>query len=249
VKGVKLDRRDCLKLGAVAGSGALLSGCSNVLRHYAKPEPPKSVALPQGDMQPVTRVLNRMAFGPRPGDVARVAQMGLDRFVEEQLQPDGHEDEFLRLRLSGMEAFEIQAAELRDLPEHEVLRQMQQAAILRAVYSRHQLRERLVDFWSNHFNIYALKGSGAYFKPTDELKVIREHALGSFPALLRASAHSPAMLSYLDNQVSRKRDKDNPAGPNENYGRELMELHTLGVHGGYTQKDVMELARCLTRAF
>jgi len=113
------------------------------------------------------------------------------------------------------------------------------------VYSRHQLRERMVDLWSNHFNIYARKGLGSYFMPTDEWNVIRSHALDTFPSLMRASAHSPAMLMYLDNQINRKKDAKG-AGANENYARELMELHTLGVHGGYSQKDVQEVARCLT---
>ena len=121
-----------------------------------------------------------------------------------------------------------------------MLRGLQQAAILRAVYSRHQLQERLVDFWTNHFNIYARKGDGTYFLPADQIKVIRPNALGKFPELLKASAHSPAMLSYLDNNVNQK------GRANENYARELMELHTLGVHGGYSQKDVQEVARCFT---
>lgn len=120
------------------------------------------------------------------------------------------------------------------------MRQLSAATILRATYSKWQLRERMVDLWSNHFNIFADKAHGAYRKPTDDLAVVRSHALGSFPEMLLASARSPAMLTYLDNQVNNK------AHPNENYARELMELHTLGVHGGYSQKDVMEVARCFT---
>jgi uncharacterized protein (DUF1800 family) len=130
--------------------------------------------------------------------------------------------------------------ELRDWPEDAILRQLQQAAILRAVYSPNQLRERLVDFWSNHFNIYGRKGWAAYRKADDERRVIRAHALGSFPAMLRASAKSAAMIAYLDNQLNHK------AAPNENYARELMELHALGVDAGYSQRDVQEVARCLT---
>ena len=97
-----------------------------------------------------------------------------------------------------------------------------------------------MEFWTNHFNIYARKGYSAYRKATDETEVIRKNALGKFPDLLKASAHSPAMLAYLDNQVNVR------GVANENYARELMELHTLGVHGGYTQQDVAEVARCLT---
>src|SRR5205085_9161028 len=134
----------------------------------------------------------------------KVAEIRIERYVTLLLNPDDDEDEILKFRLAGLEALQIHSSELMDLPQHEVLRQMQQAALLRSVYSRHQLRERMVDFWSNHFNIYARKGNGAYFQPTDQLRVIREHALGTFPNMLRASAHSPAMLMYLDNQVNQR---------------------------------------------
>lgn len=242
---MKVDRRDCLRLGALAGAGALLSGC-DALRRYTGPAIPPSVALPTGEAEPTVRLLNRAAFGPTPGEVEKVAALGAERWVDEQLNPDDAEETFLTLRLRGLEVFQVHAGERGDLADHEILRQLQQAALLRAVYSRHQLRERMAEFWSNHFNIYARKGFGLYFKPTDELDVIRRHALGKFPDLVRASAHSPAMLAYLDNQVNSKRDPRTGAGANENYARELMELHTLGVHGGYTQKDVQEVARCLT---
>ena len=115
--------------------------------------------------------------------------------------------------------------------------------------SPHQLRERMVDFWSNHFNIYARKKIGGpdnspemveVFAARDNGDVIRAHALGTFPQMLQASARSPAMLGYLDNQLNHK------GVANENYAREIMELHTLGVGGGYSQKDVQEVARCLT---
>jgi uncharacterized protein (DUF1800 family) len=243
---VKLERRDCLKLGAVAGAGALLSGCSTITRRFTHPTPPKSVALPVGDVEPTTRLVNRVSFGPTPGEIERVAKMGPESYVTEQLHfDDAIEPRIVALRISSLEALQINAAELGDLPLTEVLRQLEQASIIRAVYSPHQLRERMVEFWSNHFNIYARKGVGVWFKPTDEIQVIRKHALGTFPDLLKASAHSPAMLQYLDNQVNRRKDEKG-AGANENYARELMELHSLGVHGGYSQKDVQEVARCLT---
>ncbi|MES2459934.1 MAG: DUF1800 domain-containing protein, partial [Armatimonadota bacterium] len=146
----------------------------------------------------------------------------------------------LTIRLRGLDVVNLSAYDLRDLPDTAVLAQMQQASLLRAVYSRFPLRERMVDFWTNHFNIYARKGFGASFKAVDDLAVIRKEALTTFPALLKATAHSPAMLAYLDNPSNRR------GVANENYARELMELHTLGVDGGYTQKDVQEVARCLT---
>jgi uncharacterized protein (DUF1800 family) len=118
------------------------------------------------------------------------------------------------------------------------------ATLLRAVMSERQLFEVMVQFWSDHFNIDPSKGECKWLKVADDRDVVRQHALGKFPELLRASALSPAMLWYLDGRVNRRR---NPAEkPNENYARELLELHTLGVHGGYTQANVMEVARCLT---
>jgi uncharacterized protein (DUF1800 family) len=102
----------------------------------------------------------------------------------------------------------------------------------------------MVQFWSDHFNIDPSKGDARWLKVADDREVIRPHALGKFPEILRASALSPAMLWYLDGRVNRRaRPEDKP---NENYARELLELHTLGVHGGYAQQDVMEVARCLT---
>ncbi|HEY0074617.1 MAG TPA: DUF1800 domain-containing protein [Abditibacteriaceae bacterium] len=239
---MRISRRDWLKLGALSGvsSGALLiGGCSRVVRRATAPHfsaPPS----PPAHSDPIVRLLNRVAFGPTPGDVARVAKMGAEKYVDAQLHPDGNDEMILLARLRSVEVFSTGALEMRDTHVEPMLRGLQQAAILRAVYSRHQLLERMVDFWTNHFNIYARKGDGTYFLPTDQLKVIRPHALGKFPELLKASAHSPAMLAYLDNNVNRK------GRANENYARELMELHTLGVRGGYSQKDVQEVARCFT---
>ena len=119
--------------------------------------------------------------------------------------------------------------------------ELRQATLLRRLVSRRQLFERLVEFWGDHFNISLDKGDCCYWKTVDDRRVIRPHALGAFADLLSASAHSPAMLVYLDNQSNRR------GAPNENYARELMELHTLGIDGGYTQLDVEELARLSDR--
>ncbi|HYY52335.1 MAG TPA: DUF1800 domain-containing protein [Myxococcales bacterium] len=132
--------------------------------------------------------------------------------------------------------------------KRDAISQLAQAKLMRAVYSRRQLQEVMTDFWFNHFNVFAGKQEEAALLPDYEQKVIRAHALGSFPDLLVATAHSPAMLIYLDNwrsAVPRPRAKQN-RGINENYARELLELHTLGVEGGYTQQDVVEVARCFT---
>jgi uncharacterized protein (DUF1800 family) len=136
-----------------------------------------------------------------------------------------------------------------------VLTELQRAKLLRAVYSQRQLSEVMVDFWENHFSIYGNKDATRWMLTAFDREAIRPYAMTRFRDLLGATAHSPAMLFYLDNwQSSVLREypatKDKPArksgGINENYARELMELHTLGVDGGYTQKDVQEVARCFT---
>ena len=124
--------------------------------------------------------------------------------------------------------------------------------LLRAVYSTRQLEEVLTDFWFNHFNVDIDKGADRFMVTSYERDVIRPHVLGKFKDLLLATAQSPAMLFYLDNWQSvgpdahPRPDRKRRVGLNENYGRELMELHTLGVDGGYTQHDVTEVARCFT---
>ncbi len=237
---MRLARRDCLKAGALAGAGALLTGCDGVIHHFVGPEPPQSVSLPPGNVDPLARLVSRVSFGTAPGELERVARIGPEAYVDEQLAAGREEPAFVRMALHGNPALHTDPVELHDEHISDVLRQLQQATLLLAVYSPNQLRERMVDFWSNHFNIFARKGHGAYYIPTDAREVVREHALDTFPDLLYASAHSPAMLAYLDNQVNRR------GVANENYAREVMELHTLGLHGGYTQKDVQEVARCLT---
>ena len=135
-----------------------------------------------------------------------------------------------------------------------IIAELQASRILRAVYSERQLQEVMVDFWTNHFNIFANKGADRWLLPAYDRDTIRPHAMGKFSALLQATAQSPAMLFYLDNFQSvspnmeqrRRAPQQQRRGINENYARELMELHTLGVDGGYTQKDVQEVARCFT---
>ncbi len=139
-------------------------------------------------------------------------------------------------------------------PQQIVYRDLAEAKMLRAVYSNRQLEEQLDDFWYNHFNVFADKGADRYLVTEYEQTAIRPHVLGKFRDLLEATAKSPAMLFYLDNWQSVGPDAPQPRGQgnkakrglNENYGRELMELHTLGVDNGYTQKDVTEVARCFT---
>ena len=134
-------------------------------------------------------------------------------------------------------------------PAGVVARELQQAKLIREVYSERQLLEVMTDFWFNHFNVFLYKNQCSYYSTAYERDVIRPHALGKFYDLLVATAQSPAMLMYLDNWLSigpHSQAAGKNGGLNENYAREVMELHTLGVDGGYTQADVTELARVLT---
>ena len=138
-------------------------------------------------------------------------------------------------------------------PQQIIARDLMEGKLLRAVYSDRQLEEVLTDFWFNHFNVFLDKGADRYLVTEYEREAIRPHVLGKFKDLLTATAKSPAMLFYLDNWQSVGPNAPQGRGPgggarglNENYGRELLELHTLGVDGGYTQKDVTEAARCFT---
>jgi uncharacterized protein (DUF1800 family) len=143
--------------------------------------------------------------------------------------------------------------ELSAGPAQVVARDLMESKLLRAVYSNRQLDEVLADFWFNHFNVFLDKGADRYLITEYDQSTIRPHVLGKFRDLLEATAKSPAMLFFLDNWQSVGANVPLPRGPNaqrrglnENYGRELLELHTLGVDGGYTQKDVTEVARCFT---
>ncbi len=135
-------------------------------------------------------------------------------------------------------------------PLRTVVTELTEAKIYRNVLSERQLEEVLVDFWFNHFNVFLEKGADRWLTTSYEREAIRPHVLGKFEELLKATARHPAMLFYLDNwqSVSETFGKRLPKarGINENYARELMELHTLGVDGGYTQRDVQEVARCFT---
>ncbi|MBI3942518.1 MAG: DUF1800 family protein [Chloroflexi bacterium] len=187
-------------------------------------------------------VLSRLAFGPTTSELDRVKQMGISTYIEEQLAPESIDDSALDSLLSTIQTLKMGAPQLfADYPQPgTIVQELIGATLLRAALSKRQLLEMMVDFWSNHFNIYILKETCKWLKTVDDREVIRKYALGNFHDLLMASAKSPAMLIYLDNASSTK------DLPNENYARELMELHTLSVDGPYTQTDVQEVARCLT---
>jgi uncharacterized protein (DUF1800 family) len=197
----------------------------------------------------LVHVLNRLAYGPRPADVAEVRRIGVEAWTLRQLHPDRIPDDGLLARLARLDTSQFLTS-LMDDADRRVVQDLQSVKLVRAVYSERQLEEVLVDFWVNHFNVFAGKGPVRFMLADYEKDVIRPHAWGRFEDLLRATARSPAMLFYLDNWLSSSPRAPARAGRrrglNENYARELMELHTLGVDGGYTQKDVTEVARCFT---
>lgn len=251
----KVSRREFLltTTGALALSVALFRSAQGWLttgKQYlgmdlAQPLTGPLTAPSSAEIDGVAHALNRLTFGPVPGEHARVTAMGTAAFLEEQLAPESIDDSLCDRALARFaEAWVEPVGEHYEEDDEALPPVLRRASLLRATYSRRQLFEVMCEFWSDHFNIDPTKGDCRYTKIDDDRRVIRAHALGNFRDLLRASALSPAMLWYLDgraNAVRKPGDK-----PNENYARELMELHTLGVHGGYTQHDVMEAARCLT---
>jgi uncharacterized protein (DUF1800 family) len=225
----------------------------------------------------VLHVLNRLGFGARPGDVERVQAMGVDRYVQQQLNPQSiQESTYLERKLATLETLDLTPAQLAQqirprvmqamgakTPEAKqqarkearqearvTLQQAVEAKLLRSLHSQRQLEEVMVDFWFNHFNVFSGKGLTFLWVGSYESQAIRPYSMGRFRDLLGATARHPAMLFYLDNWQNTAPNspgaKGRFKGLNENYARELMELHTLGVNGGYTQQDVMSLAKILT---
>ncbi|MBL0169456.1 MAG: DUF1800 domain-containing protein [Gemmatimonadaceae bacterium] len=297
---------------AVSGLGcASHSGTGGGDESAARPSASEMAAREQTADQQVQHVLSRLAFGPRPGDVAAVRAVGVDAWIAKQLEPQRISDvnterfvaQFATLGKSGEELIAqypppgVQLAQMarqnggRISPEDSLklreqgrqsyafLGEIASSRVARAVISERQLDEVMVDFWENHFNVFAGKDRTRYFLPEYDAQAIRPHTLGKFRDLLGAVAKSPAMLYYLDNWqsvadsgrptlrqvppmarrvaarraavVAQQRPQlaalvQRKRGLNENYARELMELHTLGVDGGYTQQDVIQVARALT---
>jgi len=238
--------------------------------------------------------LNRLAYGPRPGEVPRVAAEGVMRWIDRQLSVDGIDDHGLAERERQFQVLEYDRGDLaamytaaqRERRERKLAAapdtmadkdaaspiaqrgrrlagEFADLAVVRAALSERQLYEIMVDFWTNHFNVYFAKGADRFLTPDYIEHTIRPRAMGKFADLLIATAKSPAMLFYLDNWESvapgtsppfprsaRRRGgqgvRPMPKGINENYARELLELHTLGVDGGYTQQDVIDVARIFT---
>ena len=315
---------------------------------------PDNKAKPLTEDQKINHVLNRLGFGARPGDAAKVRATGLQKYIDQQLDSASINDQLLESKVKNLDVFDLSTAELfakypnpaslirmiegngqqqaaaqqngdqemtdkqrqerqqklRELyvkydlrPANQILPQIASNRVLRAVYSEKQLQEVMVDFWQNHFNVFAGKAAVRWYIPSYERDVLRKNALGNFKDLVVGTARHPAMLFFLDNfesvspnaptprnnqnaqrlqqmmrnggqlppqarerlkrqsglsdaqidqRLKQMRDNPQPAqqrqkrGINENYARELMELHTLGVDGGYSQKDIVEVAKCFT---
>ena len=198
-----------------------------------------AIAAPPEWNNPITRLVRRATMGMTDADVSTAKAMGYQQWLQSQL-------DYTRIDSSAVEAqVAILWPQLAQGPEtlfnvdQGTTQTILQAQwVMRAALSPRQLYERMVEFWTDHFNIDVTKVG--YLKIIDERDVIRANAFGKFSDLVKASSKSPAMLAYLDQTVSRV------GAPNQNYARELMELHTLGVDGGYTQNDVAELSRVLT---
>lgn len=193
---------------------------------------------PTPPADPIHHLLQRISYGPRPDEIARAQQMGIPAYLEEQLNPQSIPDSDCDARLARLPILFMDrhtAHRLSD-SQYRTYKALVQGFVTRAAHSRRQLLERVVEFWADHFNVVTDDADLLIY----QREAIRQHALGTFGELLTATAKSPAMLVYLDNYVNVA------AHPNENYARELLELHTLGVDGGYTEQDVKEVARAFT---
>ncbi len=244
-----MRRRELLARGGAAASLAIaLDGCDRLLGRVARltgDDLPDAVAVPTARAVPrARRLLDRAAFGPYPGDVARVEAIGEDAWIDEQLTPSAIDDTPADMRTAFIDAVGAPSDLAFELRPEEVEQQLVAFTVLRAVYSKRQIEETLVELWSDHFHVAIGKSLCRHLEVIHVRDAIRPHVLGSFRDLVRATALSPAMLVYLDGRENRVCHPGDI--PNENYARELLELHTLGVDGGYTQRDVMEAARCLT---
>ncbi|AFY44731.1 DUF1800 domain-containing protein [Nostoc sp. PCC 7107] len=227
---------------------------SNPIYAATKPVDPK-----------ILHLINRLSFGAKPGDLQKVQSLGVESYIKQQLSPNSiSEPPSLTRQLSQLDTLRLNTVEVREYlknspqatPEekkaqqrkgNKILPEAVKARLLRATSSNRQLQEVMVDFWYNHFNVYGGKGNARYWTSAYEQEAIRPYVFGRFRDLLGATAHHPAMLVYLDNAQNKGSGRRGVTPRvNENYARELMELHTLGADGGYTQQDVIALARIFT---
>jgi uncharacterized protein (DUF1800 family) len=218
---------------------------------YSDDSQPFSGYALKGEAEPSQRevlrvLLGRISYGVRADELERAESIGYKAWVYEQLELGEDADAELEATLASllptlaMSSTQLVALFAEPQTRAQALRELQTATIARALYSRRQLFQMMVGFWSDWFNIYQPEGLLLVLKTLDDRDVVRANAFGSFRDILGASARSPAMLIYLDNYLNGRE------GINENYARELLELHTLGVAGGYDENDVVDVARCFS---
>lgn len=217
------------------GVAALASAVVSVARGREQPVHVRMDADPSGLLE---KLVDRVTFGATEDELQLARTLGYDGYLDYHLNHLAIDDSACDAATAHLTTLGQTYVDLVAQTAGFVRNELIEHVILRAVFSRRQLFERMVELWTDHFNIDVEVAQ--QYKTIDDRTVVRAYALASFPQLLSASAHSPAMLLYLNNDVSVA------GNPNENYARELMELHTLDVGGGYTQADVQEVARCLT---
>lgn len=202
--------------------------------------PNESVAaFAEWDTGGLTRLVRRATMGITPAEVTRVNQLGWNGYLTYQLNYTRIDDSAVENLIAQRYPLLAQSsAALQTADQGQIFNQLRESTIYRAAFSQRQLYQRMVEFWSDHFNQDIDKVQ--YLLVADQRDVIRKYAMTTVPQIVKASAHSAAMMVYLDQNASSSR------APNQNYAREIMELHTLGVDGGYTQDDVAELSRVLT---
>ncbi len=232
-----------------------------------------SIAVIKSEVETI-HIINRISFGITPKLLKQIQKIGVEAYIQEQLLPNdiseyswlnNHLSQFDTLSMSNIEKLqkyspsvlirkkgsELTNEDMMQLrQQRERLRQQTiEAHLARAIFSSHQLQEVMVNFWVNHFNVHLAK-SNVDAVISDYVDSIRKYSLGNFQELLKVTARHPAMLFYLDNNLNTAPQSPGAGGMikglNENYARELMELHTMGVDGGYTQADVIALARIFT---
>jgi hypothetical protein len=231
---------------------SVLEAAQSVLGLAAMAHPPEARPIPPHDGPNLKTLVDRVTWGFTQEELSLATALGSSQYLEYHLAHTAITDKQME-QILGSAGSEIQGQEVfatlfmtpymlgQQASASNIMNTLIRAMIIRAAWSKRQLFERVVEFWSDHFSIWVGQDDITQrLKTVDDRDVIRPNALGNFGTMLRASAKSPCMLAYLDNNLNTR------FGGNENYGRELLELHTMGVDGGYTQTDVQRVAKCLT---
>jgi uncharacterized protein (DUF1800 family) len=234
----ELSRRSFIRAAALGGALAGSGAAAELMRAVPAAAAPSLVA-----NDPDLHLLRRATFGPTPATLKEIRRLGRNRWLERQLHPSNVRDTFCRDyvadRYPDLDMTLARAYRTLD-GSWDLMFTLGQATIVRQTWSNRQLFEVMVDFWSNHLNVTNPHEACWWSRHDYDRRVIRKHALGKFRNMLRASATHPAMMAYLNNAESTKYN------PNENYGREILELHTVGVDGGYDEEDMRQSTLTLT---